>query len=135
MTNDESIVMLIKAGRLTVDYENGLVYSVTSNDPGKPLGAKTKKGYLRTSIQFAGETYCFMVHRIVWVSKNGPLPDGKMIDHLDTVKTNNKGSNLEAVTNVVNMDRAAKAGLFKNVGRKNIMRDDKGKFSFKKEVI
>lgn len=128
---DQMILDLIAVGRLRVDAEAGLVYAPKSNTPGKPVGAQTKKGYLRLCTNIAGRQHHFMVHRIVWVSVNGPVPDGHEVDHIDRVKTDNRISNLEAVPGSVNMDRAVKAGAFQNVGRRDGIRDEKGRFGFK----
>jgi hypothetical protein len=70
-----------------------------------------------------------MVHRIVWVSKHGPVPDGYHVDHKDTNKTNNRLKNLEAVPGFENMRRAKEAGLFRGVGRRDGVRDSKGRFA------
>lgn len=128
---DQMILDLIEAGRLRVDAEAGHVYAPKSNTPTKPVGAPTKKGYLRLCINVNGRQHHFMVHRIVWVSVNGPVPDGYEVDHGDRMKTNNRIGNLEAVPGTVNMARAAKAGAFKNAGRRDGIRDAKGRFGKK----
>lgn len=129
---DQLILDLIATGRLRVDADAGLVYAPKSNTPSKQVGALTRKGYLRLCITVAGRQHHFMVHRIVWVSVHGPIPSGHEIDHADRVKTNNRIGNLEAVPGVVNMQRATKAGAFGNVGRRDGIRDAKGRFGFKK---
>lgn len=53
---------------------------------------------------------------------------GLQIDHIDTVKTHNWLSNLEAVSGDENMARAVRNGLFANVGRHDGIRDSKGRF-------
>lgn len=131
MRGDLAILALIERGRLQVDAEAGLVYAPKSNNPGKPVGALTKKGYLRACITLAGKQMHFMVHRIVWVSVNGPLQPGHEIDHADTIKDNNQIDNLEAVPGRVNIARAKAAGLFRSNGRKDGIRDRKGQFGKK----
>ena len=131
MRGDLSILSLIDSGRLRVDPEAGLVFAPKSNTPDKPIGALTAKGYLRACINVGGKQMHFMVHRIVWVSVNGPVPPLHQIDHGDTVKTNNRISNLEAVPGVVNMARAKAAGLCRANGRKDNARDEKGRFGKK----
>lgn len=131
MRGDLAILSLIEAGFLLIDAEAGLVFSPRSNTPEKPIGSVTAKGYLRACISVAGKQMHFMVHRIVWVSVNGPLPIGHEIDHCDTVKTNNRIGNLEAVPGVVNMARAKSAGLCRSNGRKDNTRDAKGRFGKK----
>jgi len=131
MRGDLAILSLIEAGRLRVDAEAGDVFAPKSNTPDKPIGALTAKGYLRACINVGGKQMHFMVHRIVWVSVNGPVPPGHQIDHGDTVKSNNRIGNLEAVPGAVNMARAKAAGLFRGVGRKDGVRDAKGRFGKK----
>lgn len=122
MRGDLAILALIEAGRLRVDTEQGLVFAPKSNTPNKSIGAVTKKGYLRACITVSAKQMHFMVHRIVWVSANGPVPPGHQIDHGDTDKQNNRLSNLEAVPGRVNMARAKAAGLT-NGGWKDGPRD------------
>jgi hypothetical protein len=59
------------------------------------------------------------------------VPPGYQIDHADTNKQKNRIDNLEAVTGVVNMKRAAAAGLCKG-GRTDGIRDGKGRFGKKR---
>jgi hypothetical protein len=131
MRGDLAILALIESGRLRVDAHAGLVYAPKSNTPDKPIGCVTAKGYLRACINVGGKQMHFMVHRIVWVSVNGPVPKGHQVDHGDTDKQNNAISNLEAVTGRVNMARAKAAGLFRHVGRRDGVRDSKGRFGKK----
>lgn len=113
---------LITEGRLRVDFATGQIFSTRSNTPNKPLGALTPKGYLRICITINGRQTHALAHRIIWIAKHGPIPDRAQIDHIDTVKTNNRISNLEAVSGAENMARAAKNGLAKG-GRRNALRD------------
>jgi hypothetical protein len=131
MTHDELILSLISGGRLRVDAGCGMVYAPKSNTPNKPCGAVTKKGYLRVCINIAGKQKHFMIHRIVWVSVKGPVPAEHEIDHENTIKSDNRIENLEAVTGIENMQRGAKNGCFRNVGRRDGIRDEKGRFSKK----
>ena len=132
MSNDAEIVALIKQGRLRVNAEEGLVFAPRSNTPDKSVGALTRKGYLRVCIDVAGRQRHFMVHRIVWVSLHGPVPDGMQIDHGNGIKSDNRIDNLEAVTGDENMKRGVAAGAFKNVGRRDGIRDAKGRFGKKR---
>ena len=128
--NDLLILAFLKSGRLRVGAE-GLVFAPKSNTPDKPVGSRTAKGYLRLCLSDKGARHYFMVHRIVWVSVHGPLPEGMEIDHENTIKSDNRISNLEAVTGTENMARATQSGAFKNVGRRDGIRDEKGRFGKK----
>lgn len=131
MRGDEMIAHLLSVGRLRVDAEAGFVYAPRSNTPDKPVGALTRKGYLRLCVNIDGKQHHFMVHRIVWVSVHGPLPFGFQIDHGSGGKVDNRLSNLEAVTCAENMRRGARDGKFANVGRRDGIRDSKGRFGRK----
>lgn len=133
MTNDQIIQELIRCGHLFVNLDTGFAYSRFSNDPAKPLGAKTRKGYLRTCINYQERSYYFLIHRIIWIAKNGTPVENMFIDHVDTVKTHNWISNLELVTNEENMARSAKSGMRKGIGRKSTVRNEKGQFITKEQ--
>lgn len=82
--------------------------------------------------QFAAMLKEKLAHRIVLVSVHGPVPKGFEIDHGNRDKADNRIANLESVPGAVNMDRARRAGAFKNVGRRDGIRDSKGRFGKKR---
>ncbi|MEJ0093296.1 MAG: HNH endonuclease signature motif containing protein [Methylocella sp.] len=131
MHGDLAIIALIECGRLRVDAEAGHVYAPKSNNPDKPIGCLTKKGYLRACVSVGGKQMHFMVHRIVWVSVHGPLPEGHQVDHGVAGKAVNRITNLDAVTGTENMSRAARDGKFAHVGRRDGIRDIAGRFGKK----
>lgn len=51
------------------------------------------------------------VHRLVYFSFNGPIPDDMEIDHINGDSRDHRLSNLEAVTKLENMRRAHHMGL------------------------
>lgn len=130
-SHDRLIRELITNGRLRVDAAQGFVFAPKSNTPNKPCGAPTRKGYLRVCVNDVGRQRHFMAHRIVWVSANGPVRDGLEVDHVNTNKRDNRIGNLEVVTGPENMRRGARNGCFKNVGRRDGIRDGKGRFGKK----
>lgn len=130
-SSDGLIVTLIAMGRLCVDAANGLVFAPQSNTPTKPCGALTRKGYLRVCVSVNGKQAHLLAHRIVWVSQHGPLPEGHEVDHVNTIKTDNRLTNLESVTGPENMRRGATNGCFERVGRRDGIRDSKGRFGKK----
>lgn len=76
-------------------YKNSPYHKVTLVD------AKLKKRY-------------FKAHRLIWITFNGPIPEGLVIDHIDGCRTNNVISNLRAVTLKENSNNpATKANFFK----------------------
>lgn len=126
---DMLIEDLVQQGRLRVDEQSGLVYADKSNTPAKAAGSLSRKGYLRICVNVSvGVRELFYAHRVVWVSVNGPVPAGCSIDHLNCVKTDNRISNLEAVSFRENTARAVRNGLYAGNGRKNVTRDCFGRF-------
>lgn len=111
--NDLFIQELLDQGRLIVDRETGEVFAPRSNTPDKPLGAATKKGYLRTSVHHDGKSIAFMVHRIVCIAVHGLPAEGQFVNHKNGVKTDNSPSNLEWTTNDENAAHASKNGLLR----------------------
>lgn len=57
---------------------------------GKVAGSKDADGYLVVKIDFKSHR----VHRVIWEMCNGPIPNGKKIDHEDHDRENNRLSNL-----------------------------------------
>ena len=52
-------------------------------------------------------------HRIVWELHFGPIPEGKVIDHIDRDKSNNRIENLRCVSqseNMTNQPQRSKSG-------------------------
>lgn len=114
--NDRLIDELISAGRITVDTIAGKVFSTSPGSRGKPLGSKTRKGYLRTQIFHGGRPVDMMIHRIVWIAENGvPLIPDLDVDHLNRDKTDNRIRNLQLVPIGENLKRAHRAGVYRKV--------------------
>lgn len=80
--------------------EEGLCFKVV-NGKLKLKSTIESRGYLR--VYYNGRHKAF-VHRIVWETFNGEIPDGMVIDHDDTHKDNNKLSNLKLCTQKENMN-------------------------------
>lgn len=65
-----------------------------------------RNGYLRITIR----NKQYSIHRLIWETFNGPIPEGYCIDHIDGDKSNNALSNLRLVTQSDNMKNAMKNG-------------------------
>ena len=130
------VTHFVSTGRMIVDLELGLVFSSRSNTPCKPLGAITRKGYLRICFNIDGKQSHAFVHRVVWIAASGcDIPAGMQIDHLNGLKTDNRISNLQCVTGDENMKRAARNGLM-NGGRTDAPRDQvSGQFVGKTSAV
>lgn len=51
-----------------------------------------------------------LIHRIVWETFIGEIPEGYEIDHIDSNKENNALSNLQLLTHKENINKLAKEG-------------------------
>lgn len=118
MTKDEYIAFNINEGNIIVDAEKGKVYG-TRGPGGKKL-SKPKEltgtilnGYRVVSIRNGQTKLQCRVHRIVWISKNGIIPDGYVVDHINNNKQDNRISNLQILTPKENSTKARKDGLYK----------------------
>ena len=60
-----------------------------------------------------------MAHRLIWLHANGPIPEGKQINHINGDKKDNRLENLEVVTTSENMKHAYRTGLRDEHGEKN----------------
>lgn len=59
---------------------------------------KTSNSYEIIGLFRDGKQKRFMVHRLVWEAFNGEIPDGLQIDHINTVRDDNRLINLRMVT-------------------------------------
>ena len=50
----------------------------------------------------------YHVHRFVWECFNGLIPEGKVIDHINDIKTDNRLCNLQQITQQENCKKSAK---------------------------
>ncbi len=84
--------------------KGGLVYRYIKSQDRLVLCKQNKlrNGYLRTSIKGMPNTN--LVHRMVWETFKGPIPVGKVIDHINTVKTDNRLENLRCVSQLENVN-------------------------------
>ena len=78
--------------------EAGEVINIVKKDPMK--GCKTNNGYMKCNVrkhaQKGQKTY--FIHRFVWECFNGLTPDGKVIDHVNNNRNDNRLCNLQMMT-------------------------------------
>ena len=65
------------------------------------------------------------IHRFEWECIRGVIPEGFVIDHCDSVKTNNKIENLQLLTFIENVQKGRRKAItsfnIKNNEQKNII--------------
>lgn len=111
---DLVIKRLLDSGRLRVDRDTGQVFAPKSNTPNKAIGARTRKGYLRTCINIDGEQVYVMLHRVVCVAVHGmPSSSDQQVNHISGIKTDNAPANLEWSSQMANMAHAKGAQLLR----------------------
>ena len=82
---------------------NGLVYRKTKDERLVLCKQTNYNGYLKICVVKPSKKL-LRVHRLVWETFNGEIPDGYEIDHIDGNKQNNALSNLRCVTHIENMN-------------------------------
>lgn len=97
----------------------GKIY--TKNYGGKWVEKKGRpnlQGYLRIGLWNKGKKKNFNIHRLVAEHFIGPIPNGYVIDHLNTNKQDNYVTNLEIVTIAENTKRATRVSYNLIIGSK-----------------
>lgn len=75
-----------------------------------------KRHYCYTSLQHPGRRKNYSNHSLVAETFLGPRPNGKCVNHINGIKTDNRLVNLEYVTPKENVHHAIKMGLLKTSG-------------------
>ena len=125
-------------GKQIQNYENysvtedGEVWSYAQKKPKKlkPQSAsQSKKKYLQVRL-FSKETpkgKLNYIHRLVWETYKGDIPEGKQIDHINSDTQDNKLENLQVVTARENMQKYFRSEEFEN-SYQEYSRDHRFKF-------
>lgn len=98
---DDYILRCIDERKIIVDCENGVIFSVYAQRNFKPMTKDA--GYKYLDFKFFGERRSVSVHRIVYLARHRDIPEDCVIDHIDRDRSNNRISNLRAVTQMENM--------------------------------
>ena len=64
--------------------------------------AKDKNGYLQVHLCNDGEDKVLLVHRLVWIAFNGPIPEGYEVNHINENKQDNRLENLNLLSHKAN---------------------------------
>ena len=87
--------------------ENGNIIHIIKKIPTK--GNKKRNEYMSCSIRkYGGRQKACQIHRFVWEYFNGVIPEGKVIDHINNDKEDNRLCNLQLITQQKNCKKAAK---------------------------
>lgn len=86
----------------------GRVKSLNYNHTGKEKilkpGKNGKSDYLYVVLCKGGERKNCYVHRLVWISFNGPIPEGYEINHINEDKQDNRLENLNLLSRKANLN-------------------------------
>ena len=88
--------------------ENGNIIHLVRQVPS--AGQKHKSGYLACMVRKHGQNgqKGYYVHRFVYECFNGIIPDGKVIDHVNNIKDDNRLCNLQLMSHQENCKKSAK---------------------------
>ena len=87
--------------------ENGEIINICRKVPMK--GRKDHRGYMQCIVRgFGKRKKSYLVHPFVWECFNGLIPEGKVIDHINNNKEDNRLCNLQLVTHQENCKKSAK---------------------------
>ena len=118
MNKDEYIAWNLAEGNIIAEPKTGKVYG--TRGPGgikltnpRELKGTDVNGYLVVNIRNGSVKAQCRIHRIIWISQNGVIPDGYCVDHINSDKTDNRIDNLQLLTPKENSTKAAKDGLYK----------------------
>ena len=68
----------------------------------------TKDGYLQVVLYKDGKKKTYRLHRLVWESFNGSIPEGYEVNHINEDKTDNRLCNLNLMTRTQNVNWGTK---------------------------
>ena len=87
---------------------DGKIIHIIKQDP--IFGFKQPNGYMRHRVRKYGATNrkTYYVYRFVWECSNGMIPEGKVIDHINDGRADNRLWNLQFVTQQENSKKIAK---------------------------
>ena len=109
--NEKFYLQLVINGELRCT-PNGNVYRYNTNTW---IGALRKDGYCILTINAEEKRICMLIHRLIYMVFNGPIPENYKINHKDGNKSNNHKDNLETTTDTENTQHAYDIGLTKSL--------------------
>ncbi len=114
-----------KHGKDFEKYKNLIVFKdgTILNKFFKKIGATGLKGYIYVTSNHKQ----YLAHRIIWEAFNGKIPDGMQIDHINTIRDDNRLENLKLVSSKENANNP--------LTKKHMSEGNKGKTNHLKKSI
>ena len=107
MAIDECVYYVHPVYDLYAADKNGNVLHIIEKVPRK--GCEQRNGYIKCMVrEYGGRQKGMFVHRFVWECFNGVIPEGKVIDHINDDKKDNRLCNLQLITQQQNCEKSAK---------------------------
>ena len=108
ITINECVYKIHPIYNLYAGSEDGKIIHIIKRDTHK--GNKSNNGYLRLNVRKHGQSRqkTHQTHRFVWECFNGVIPEGKVIDHINNDKEDNRLCNLQLITHQQNCKKSAK---------------------------
>ena len=96
---------------------NGNIIHLIKQEPFK--GTRKKNGYMICMVRRHRQNgqKCYLVHRFVYECFNGLISDGKVIDHINDIKDDNRFINLQLISQKENNKKSAQKRDYKFVSK------------------
>jgi hypothetical protein len=109
-SSQQCTIIASNHGRVGYKYKCGYIKKVSSLDKNTARSTEEINTYPRVAINGKHVD----LHRLIWTTFTGPIPNHMVINHIDHNKQNAALSNLELVTQSENMSAAHDAGRYEN---------------------
>lgn len=92
MTTDQLCLEIAESELIKIDFEKGLVYA--SRFANRQIGTLNMQGYVVATLHWNGDRKQIKLHRLIWIAKNGLIPEGFVLDHINRIRSDNRLVNL-----------------------------------------
>lgn len=82
-----------------------------------PYSVKDSHGYKMIGFRYNGKYSCKKIHRIVWETFNGKIPENMQIDHINSIRSDNRLENLQLLSQPDNIRKACAGKPSWNTGK------------------